>query len=141
MSLIKWEPFGDFDRFFNDSMGLSNRLQNMSFDLSIDVYEEGGNVVAEMNLPGVDPEKLDISVEDGYLTIAGSREETKEENDKDKHYYSKEIKRGSFSRMVRLPYDVEKEKVEAEFEQGVLKVVLPKRAGGGDGKVKVTVKK
>jgi len=135
MSLIKWEPFGDIDHFFEDFPSFSK----MDRDLAVDVYEDGTNVVAQMNLPGVDPDKVDVSVEDNYLHISGSREEEKEE--KKKHYYSKEIRRGSFERVVNLPAVVEKDKVTAEYKNGQLKVTMPKVTKTEAGKVKVEVKK
>lgn len=137
MALIKWEPFGDLDRFFNELGGQS--LSRLGGDLAIDLYEEGGNIVAEMTLPGVDPEKIDVAVEDNFLRISGGREEEKEQ--KDKHYYSKEIRRGSFERVVRLPDAVDRNKVKAQYEQGVLRVMLPKTTESRENKVKVEVKK
>lgn len=137
MALVKWEPFSEFDRFFNDFPSLATR--EGGWDLSVDLYEEGGNVVAQMNVPGVDPDKLDISVEDNFLRIAGSREDEQEKEDK--HYYSKEIRRGGFERVVRLPQDVERKKVEATYDDGVLKVVMPKKEPSDEDKIKVQVKK
>src|SRR3989338_9486312 len=108
MALIKWEPFNEIDRFFENFPPLAK----VGWDLAVDVYEKDNTLVAEMNLPGIDPEKISISVEDGYLRVAGSREESKEE--KKKHFYSKEIRRGSFERVVRLPSVVQKDKVRSE---------------------------
>lgn len=137
MPIIKWEPFGELDRMFEDFPSVA--LPKMGWDMAVDVFEEKGNVVAEMNLPGIDPEKINVSVENEYLRISGSREEEKET--KEKHYYSKEIRRGSFERVVRLPQDVIKEKVEADYKNGVLRVTFPKAVGAPTGKVKVKVKK
>ena len=136
MSLIKWEPFGEMDRFLEEF----NRFPafgNVGHDMAIDVYEKDDSVVAEMNVPGMDGEDIDVSVQDGYLRVAGSHSEEKE--DKDKHYYSKEIRRGSFERVVRLPQAVDSEKVDAQYKKGVLTVTMPKREELNDGKVKVKV--
>lgn len=137
MSLIKWEPFGDIDRFFEDFPSFP-RQDKFGWDLAVDVYEKDNNVIAEMNLPGIDPDNIDISVEDNYLRVSGSREESKEE--KDKQYYSKEIKRGSFERAVRLPDAVEKDKVKAEYDNGELTITLPKAPASKTEKIKVQVK-
>ena len=67
MSIIKWEPFGGIDHFFDELPSLS--LKNIGFDLAVDLYEENNEVVAKMNLPGVDPSKIDISVENNSLCI------------------------------------------------------------------------
>ena len=122
MSLIKWEPFGDLDRFFNndDLPG----FRDMGWDLSADVYEKDGNIIAEMNVPGVDPDKLDVSVEDGYMRVSGSREEKDEK--KEKNYYSKQIRYGSFEKTVRLPDHVDAGNATAEYENGKLTVTIPK---------------
>lgn len=139
MTLIKWEPFGDIERFFGDFPSFP-KLEKIGWDLAVDVFEKDNSIIAEMNLPGIDPDKIDISVEDNYLRISGSREDSKEE--KKKHYYSKEIRRGSFERLVRLPDAVEKDKVKAEYKNGNLMITLPKAAASlKAGKVKVQVKK
>lgn len=135
MTLIKWEPFSEIDHFFDDLPSLTK----VGWDLAVDVYEKDNNLVAEMNLPGIDPEKIDIAIEDGYLRVTGSREESKEE--KKKHFYSQEIRRGSFERVVRLPSPVQKEKVTAEFKNGELRITLPKMKEIAKSKVKIQIKK
>ena len=138
MSLIKWEPFDDFDRVFRDLATLpSMKLSNMSFDLAADVYEDGNNLVAEMNLPGLAGEDIDVEVEDNHLRVSGRREEVQEK--KEKSHYTKEIRRGSFERVIALPVRVEQGKVEASYKDGVLKVTMPKLEHKGDNKVKVKV--
>ncbi|MBN1916041.1 Hsp20/alpha crystallin family protein [Candidatus Dojkabacteria bacterium] len=137
MAIIKWEPFREMERFFDDDFGMF-KMPALGWDMAVDVFEKDGKVVAEMSLPGVDPDNVNIEVEDGHLRISGSREEEKET--KDKNYYSKEIKRGSFERIVRLPSAVQADKAEAEYEKGVLRVSLPKKEKEETGKIKVRVK-
>jgi HSP20 family protein len=138
MSLIKWEPFDEFDRFFRDMHPLSPvRGSALGFDMAVDVYEDGQNVIAEMNLPGLKGDDISVEVEDTYLRIAGRREEVQEK--KEKSHYAKEIRRGSFERVIQLPDAVEQEKVVAEYKDGVLKVTLPKRAAPPEKKIKVVV--
>lgn len=140
MSLIKWEPFGDFDRVFREMSSFpSLKLTDVDFNLACDVYEDGNTVVAEMNLPGLTEDDIDVEVEDTYLRISGKREEVQEK--KEKSHYTKEIRRGSFERVVSLPYPVQQDKVEAEYEHGVLKVIMPKREQAQESRVKVKVKK
>lgn len=139
MSLIKWEPFDEFDRMFREFGALpALRNQNMNFDLAADVYEDGDTLVAEMNLPGLKGEDIDVAVEDNHLHITGKREEVQEK--KEKSHYTKEIRRGSFERLIPLPNPVVREKVEAVYEDGVLKVTMPKREEEESNKIKVTVK-
>ncbi len=137
MAIIKWEPFDELDRFFEGFPTLPG--SRVGFDMAIDLYEEGNALVAEMNVPGVDAEKLDVSVEGEYLRIGGRREEEHEQ--KGKQFYSKEIRRGSFERTIRLPERVDDEHITAEYKEGVLRVVMPKRTASEKGKVKVEVKK
>lgn len=136
MALIKWEPFGEIDRFFEDLP--SAVFPKMGWDLAVDIYEKDGNLMAEMNLPGVNPDKIDVSVEGNHLRISGSREESKEE--KQKQYYSKEIRRGSFERLVRLPAEVQKDQVKAEYKNGELLVMMPKATPGKKDRIPVEVK-
>src|SRR3989344_3706512 len=137
MQLIKWEPFSEVDRWFEDFPAFS--FPKLGFDMAVDLYEEKGNIVAKMNLPGIDPEKIKVTVEDDILRISGSREEEKEE--KDKHYYSKEIRRGSFERAVRLPKSVDSKKIDAAYKDGILEITMPAVQGEKETTVKVrTVK-
>ena len=135
MSLIKWEPFNEFDRFFDDRLLPSSSWP--SWDLAVDVYEEKGNIVAKMNLPEINKDDLEVSFEENVLTISGKREEEKETDKKD--YYSKEISRGSFSRSLRLPKTIEAEKAKAEYKSGMLTVTTPIVEGAKDSVVKVDV--
>lgn len=133
MQLTPWSAFGDFDRFLEEFPS----SQRTFSDLAVDLYEKDGSIIAEMSMPGIDAEKLDVSVEDHFLRVSGSSEETKEE--KNKQYYRKEIRRGTFERAVRLPAPVEREKVTATYKDGLLIVTLPKlsKDSGNAHKVKV----
>jgi len=108
-------------------------------DMAVDMYEDGNNIIAEMSVPGIDAEKIDVSVEGNYLRVTGRRDEEKEH--KTKQFYSKEIHRGSFERALRLPAAVNEGKVVAEYKDGLLTVTLPKMEERKAGKVKVVVKK
>lgn len=120
MQLIPYRTFlPDFDDMFG-GMDLVN------FTPAVNVYEDKDNVVVETPLAGVDPEKVDIEIEDNVLKISGSAQSKSEVDDKDKHFYRKEIRSGSFYRAVALPKSVEGSKAEASFKNGVLKVTVPK---------------
>lgn len=136
MSLIQWEPFGQFDRFFEEFRSVP--FLKMSTDLAVDVYEKDGKIIAEMNVPGVDPEKIDVVVDGNHLRVTGSHSEESEK--KDRHYYSKEIRRGSFERLVTLPSLVKRNEVDAEYRNGVLRVIMQKAESSHEQKIKVNVK-
>lgn len=95
--------------------------------------------MAEMNLPGINPDNIEVSVEDSCLKVSSSREDSKKE--KKKHYYSKEVKRGSFERIVRLPSSVQRDKILAEFKNGELTITLPKSKESNSNKIKIEVNK
>lgn len=140
MNIIKWEPFKEIDRLFDDRSFFSfPQFSRLGLDLAVDVFEEKGKVIAKMSLPGVKPEELDLSLEDDALTISGEREEEKETEEKE--YYSKEIRRGSFSRSVSLPVSVDASKAQAEYKDGMLVVTMPAIAGAKQKAVKVEIKK
>lgn len=92
--------------------------------LPIDVYEKDGKVIAEAPIPGIDPKKVEVEIENGILTIK-NKEEKKSEVE-EKNYYRKEVRHGSFYRSVRLPVPVLEKKAEAKFKDGVLTISIPK---------------
>src|SRR3989344_1511100 len=122
MQLIKWEPFKDLEGVFEDRPYIS-MFPKLGWDLAVDVFEEGKNVIAKMSLPGVKSEELEIAIDKDILTISGKREEEKETQKKD--YYSKEIRRGSFSRSVTLPKIVDADDTKAAYADGLLTVTMP----------------
>jgi len=124
MAIVKWDPFRGIDRVFEEDFPLTILKNTVPSDLSVDVYEENNNVVAEMHVAGMKPENIDVSVEDSLLRVSGKKEETKEE--KEKNYYHKEIQRGSFERAIKLPMRVKESEAKATYEDGILKVVIPK---------------
>lgn len=135
MSLIKWEPLNELDRLFDDRFFMP--LMKPSIDLSVDMYEEDGAIVAKMSLPEIDLKDIDVTIEDNILKISGKREEEEEIEKKD--YYSKEIRRGSFSRSMRLPKEVEGSKARASYKDGMLTISVPAVKGAEDSVVKVRV--
>jgi len=139
MSLIPWRPFSDLDKFFSDEdwfLPVFPRLE-MSKP-AMDIKETEKDVVAEVELPGFDPKNVEVSVENGILRVSGKIDEKKEE--KEKGYWRKEIRRGSFERMVRLPVAVKENAVQATYDKGVLKIVMPKAETKSSAKIKIKVK-
>ena len=98
--------------------------------------EKGFEITAE--LPGMDEKNVEVKLANGGLTIKGEKTEEKEEKQKD--YYIKERHFGSFERSFRVPEGVDKDKIEATFSKGVLKVILPKTAEAQKAEKKIAVK-
>jgi HSP20 family protein len=127
------------DRFFDQPFNRlpfrgSEDLGNPS--LNLDVVETGDTYVIKAAIPGVDPKDVEISVDEDVLTIRGEfskQEETSEEN-----YLRREIRYGSFQRQLRLPPTVEPEKAEAKFENGLLKLSIPKKPEARARSIKIT---
>jgi HSP20 family protein len=116
----RWEPFREFiERFFEEDFDFS-----ISPRLATDVYETDKDLVVEMQVPGFKKENIKVSFQDDYLKVEGKAEEEKEE--KEKNYWRKEIRRGSFVRVIPLPKKVDPRKAKANFKDGILKISLPK---------------
>lgn len=90
----------------------------------LDVSETDNNLEIVADLPGMEKKDITVTLEDNLLTIKGEKKEEKE--NKDKQYHTIERCSGSFYRAVRLPVEVEKDKIEAAFKDGVLTLRLPK---------------
>ena len=90
---------------------------------SVNFFEKDGKYHVTADLPGLSKEDISVNVDKGLLTITGKKEESKEEEGAS--YYLKESHSGSFSRSFRLPGEVQEDKVEATFKDGVLKLVMP----------------
>lgn len=130
MSLIKWNPFlndgfafDDMDKMFGEMLP-AVRSQHFGFTPALDVYEDKDNIIIETQLAGINPEKVDISIENDVLCIKGESERKSEVEEK--NYYRKEIRRGSFYRSIPLPTKVNGDKATAIIEEGMLKITVPK---------------
>jgi HSP20 family protein len=133
MAIIKWDPFFGLDELLSES-----GLRKLGSDGAVDIYEENNNIIVKMSIPGIDPDKFEITAEDDMLRVAGTREKTEEVEEK--NYYRKEIRSGSFERVIHLPASVQSDKTTASYENGILMISLPKRAASGSKQVKVKVK-
>lgn len=139
MKIIRWAPDELLnDDFFNGS-DFSKFTKSIGFDLAVDVYEDNGDVVVKMAIPGIDPEKIDLSIDENILSVIGKRED--EQETKDKNYYRKEIRRGEFKRVVELPANVLANQAKAECKDGELKIIIPKKASAHPEKIKIAVNK
>jgi HSP20 family protein len=128
-----------FDRLFDENMvRVANRGGEDvgAGNLGLDVYETPEELVVRAAIPGVEPKDVEISVEEDVLTIRG--ESRKEEEVKEENYLRRELRFGSFQRSLRLPPTVEPEKATATFENGVLKLSLPKKPEAKARSIKIT---
>ncbi len=146
-NLIRWGPLREMmtlrqamDRLFEDSFVRPVGLSSVSAaDVAIDLKETDTDVVIKAELPGVEPDEVDVSIMEGVLVIKGEHKEEKEE--KEASYYSRELRYGLFSRSINLPAAINAEKAEAVFENGILTLTLPKTEEAKPRQIKVkTVK-
>ncbi len=91
---------------------------------NVDVIERDEEVLVRAELPGVDKKDLEVSLSDNALTIKGSTKTEEKEERGD--YYRREVSSGTFSRTVRLPTEVDGDKVQSSFKDGLLELTLPK---------------
>jgi HSP20 family protein len=142
MSLIKWTPFfpeyDDMEKAM-ESMLPAVRGNQYGFTPAVDMYEDKDNIVVETQLGGIDPEKVNISIENNVLTIKGESEKKSEIDEK--NYYRKEIRRGAFYRSIPLPTKVNGDAASAVNEEGVLKITVPKATEVKPKTIKIQNKK
>jgi HSP20 family protein len=144
--LRQWDPFRDmedisanWDNIFGNTMfpSLWSRLPTIrEWIPALDVYEQDGKFVVKAELPGMDEDDINVSVEGNSLVIKGNKKFEREVKDED--YYHCERSYGSFYRSIPLPAEVDKEKIEANYDSGVLEVKLSKLPEKKTKKVKVT---
>lgn len=106
-----------FDNFF---------IEKSNSNMKCDVYEKGGNYHIEMDIPGFDKNDISIEVKNDYLTITAEKNNEVSEEDKDKRYIRQERSYGKYQRSFYVG-DIDTNEVEAEFKNGMLKVVIPKK--------------
>ena len=131
MNIIKWNPFRELDEMqarLNRMMGEPARLDDpfafADWAPAVDIQENEKEFLVKADLPDVKKEDLKIELQDGMLSIAGERKHETEEQGKKFHRVERQY--GQFMRRFSLPSDVDAGKVQADFNNGVLNVRLPK---------------
>ncbi len=133
MTLVRWRPFRDlynlqdevnrmFEGFFDRG---TRQIEDGGMWLpATDIYETKDDVVVSLELPGMKRDDIKVSVQDNILTIRGEKHQEKE--DKDTNYHRLERNYGFFTRSFSLPTMVKADKIKAAYENGILRVELPK---------------
>jgi HSP20 family protein len=144
--LTRWDPFREFttlqdrmNRLFHDSFseGRDESLTTSTFAPAVDVYEDEHNVTLKFEVPGIEEKDIDVRIENNTLTVHGERKFEKEE--KEENYRRIERQYGSFTRSFTLPNTVDHEHVSANYDKGVLKIKLAKKAEAKPKQIKVNV--
>ena len=122
--LSHWDPFAEMTRLQNEMLKRRDTRQG-EFRPSVDIYEDSEGVHIKADVAGVKKEDLKLEIDNNVLTIRGERK--LETEDKDKGYHRIERSYGSFSRSFNLADSITADEVKAEYNDGVLNVLLPKR--------------
>src|ERR1041384_313581 len=148
--LARWEPFRAFstmqdrmnrmNRLFRESYspeGPEEALTTTSFAPPVDIYEDEHNITLKIEVPGIDEKDIDVRIDNNTLTVHGERKIEKEE--KEENFRRVERQYGSFTRSFTLPSSVDSGQVSANYDNGVLKIKLAKKAEDKPNQIKVSV--
>lgn len=140
-----WNPFRELARIEQELNKIFNELvptpktgelvEVTTWSPRVDVYEKDNKLIIEAEIPGAKKEDVEVKIKDNAVVIKG--EVKKEEEEKDKTYYRSERFYGVFERVIPLPVEVKAEEAKASFENGVLKVEIPKAVEEKEIKVEV----
>jgi HSP20 family protein len=130
----------DVDRLFNEFVGRLPSIRSGRLNLAtpfpaVNVWQSESEVFAEAEIPGVKGEDLDISVVGNELTVKGTRQPMADEQ---AAFHRRERGVGAFARVIRLPVDVDPDKVQASLRDGVLTVTLPKAEAAKPRRISIT---
>jgi len=132
---VKWEPFRDLmamqdrmTRLFDETLSRiwKEEVPRGVWSPAVDIMEKGNEVILKMDLPEMNQNEIEIKVEENTLIIQGERKVLKETSDT--NYLQIERPYGTFQRTFALPRGIEQEKIKAGYKDGVLRIVLPKKA-------------
>lgn len=128
----RWDPFREMmvlrnpvDRVVDGELALApESWKSFNWSVALDVVESEDEYLVKASVPGINPEDLEITFEDNRLTIKGEVKEESEVNEA--RYHLRERRFGTFSRSIKMPSGIDSDKIEANYEKGVLELRLPK---------------
>jgi HSP20 family protein len=146
MNLIKWDPSrevetlqGEMNRMFDNFFGYgSNGQRRARWAPAMDLSEKEEHFILHLDLPGLNENDVNIEVKERLLTISGERRFEQESTNKGYHRVERAF--GSFSRSITLPQGIEAEEIKANFDRGVLEVIIPKPREEESQKIAIEVK-
>ena len=144
--LTRFEPFREFaslqnqmNRLLQQEPGRDESLLQTSFAPPVDIYEDEHSYTLKLEVPGIEEKDIDVKLENSTLTVSGERKFEKEE--KEENYRRVERRYGSFVRSFTLPQTIDSETVTAEYDKGLLKIRLAKKAEAKPKQIKITIGK
>jgi HSP20 family protein len=145
MGVMRWDPFRDLlsiqdemNQVFRRATGQGGQGEASEGRLwapAIDISERKDAYIVTAEIPGVRPEDLDVSLEDGVLTIKGERQFSQESSEQQWHRVERRY--GAFRRTITLPTRTKADEIEASFENGLLEVVVPKAEEARPRKIQI----
>jgi HSP20 family protein len=149
MAIVRFEPFlgpsaaqNQFERFLREAFSpVTNEgeVSTRTWAPPVDIFENGDNLVLKAELPGVNPDDVEIRVEDNTLYLKGERKFEKEV--KEQSYHRVERSYGTFTRTFSLPNSIDADKVSANYKDGVLTLTMPKKEEAKPKTIKINVTK
>jgi len=145
MAIVRWDPFRDlmtirermnriFDEFFR-GQEVGEAFPATSWTPAVDIYETPNEVVLKAELPGVNQKDIQLEIKDNTLTLKGER--AKDEEVKEDSYYRRERFYGTFYRSFTLPSNIQQDKIQARYKDGILEVIMPKAEAAKPRQIKV----
>lgn len=150
MPITRWEPFRDlistqdrFNQLFNETFtrafGGRHEASPRGWVPAVDIYETDENLVLQAELPGINPDNVEVRVEDNTLYLSGERKFEKEVKEENLHRVERSY--GTFTRSFALPGSIDADKVKAEYKDGVLTLTMPKREEAKPRTIKIAASK
>jgi HSP20 family protein len=145
--LTRFEPYREFahlerqmNRLLNEGPeGRDEAFLQTSFAPPVDIYEDEHSYTLKLEVPGIEEKDIDVKLENSTLTVSGERKFEKEE--KEENYRRVERRYGSFVRSFTLPQTIDSDTVTAEYDKGLLKIRLAKKAEAKPKQIKISVGK
>jgi len=145
MAVVRWDPFRDLNllqdrmnRLFDDAgrgWRADEPAATTTWSPAVDIFETEGEIVVKAELPGMERKDITLHLENNVLTLRGERKFEKET--KDENYHRIERSYGAFSRSFSIPATVDDENIRAEYKDGVLNIVLPKKEQARPKQIKI----
>jgi HSP20 family protein len=145
--LAPWRPFRELERMRREMDRLwesffeerpRRKIEELGeWGPSLDLSETKNDLIVKAEVPGIDPKGIDISLSNDVLTIKGEKKQEKEEKEENYHFIERSY--GAFSRSIRLPREVQSDKINASYKNGLLKVALPKSEEAKKKEIKIKV--
>src|SRR5579862_9216374 len=114
----------EIDRLFDDAFG--GQAGRDGWTPAVDVREDGKELILAVELPGVESQDVEITHENGVLTVRGEKKQSRKEDDQDTRYHILERTYGPFVRSFQMPKGLDENKIEARYDNGVLTIHIPK---------------